>query len=106
MLYFKYKKYIKIFKTIKKVNNLDHIEWRLEEKYGSTASEALSILRAKGALVNVGVFHESANTARMDATISEYEDKCSSMFWVGFRWTIGTVIAIAGLVIAYLSFLK
>ena len=106
MLYFKYRKFIKIFKTVKKVNNIDHIEWRLEEKYGNTANEALSILRAKGVFENVGFFHENVNTAKMDAILLEYEDRCSSMFWGFFKWTIGTVIAIAGLWFAYLTFTK
>jgi hypothetical protein len=53
MLYFKYRNFIKIFKTIKKVNNVDNIEWKLEDKYGSSANEALSILRAKGVFVNI-----------------------------------------------------
>lgn len=106
MLYFKYKKFIKIFKTIKKANNLDHIEWRLEEKYGSISKEALSILRAKGVFVNVGMFHENVNTAQMDAVILEYEDKCSSMFWSCVKWVIGTLLSVAGLIIAYLTFVK
>lgn len=106
MQYFKYRKFIKIFNYIKKVNNLDHIEWQLEEKYGSIAKEALSILRAKGVFVNVGLFHENVNNAKMDAIILEYEDRCSSMFWGFLKWTIGTVIAIAGLYIAYLTFTK
>ena len=106
MLYFKYRKFIKIFKTLKKVNNLDHIEWRLEEKYGSIANEALSILRAKSVFVNVGLFHENVNYAKMDAIILEYEERCSSMFWGFLKWTIGTIIAIAGLCFAYLTFTK
>lgn len=106
MLYFKYRKFIKIFKFIKKVNNIDQIEWRLEDKYGSIAREALSILRARGVFVNVGLFHENVNDAKMDAIILEYDERCSSMFYGFLKWTIGTVIAIAGLVIAYLSFLK
>ena len=106
MLYFKYSKFIKIFKTIKKANNLDHIRWRLEEKYGNIANEALSILRAKGVFVNAGLFHENVNNSMMDATILEYEDRCSSMFWGFLKWTIGTVIAIAGLYIAYLRLTK
>ncbi len=106
MLYFKYRKFIKIFKTIKHVNNVDHIEWRLEDKYGSVASEALSILRAKGVLVNVGLFHEKTNDAKMDAIILQYEDRCSSMFWGFLKWTIGTIIAIAGLYFAYLTLTK
>ena len=106
MLYFKYRKFIKIFKTIRKVNNIDNLEWRLEQKYGSIANEAVSILRAKGVFVNVGVFHENVNYAKMDAIILEYEDRCSSMFWGFLKWTIGTVIAIAGLCFAYLTFTK
>ena len=106
MLYFKYSKFIKIFKTIKKANNLDHIQWRLEEKYGNIANEALSILRAKGVFVNAGLFHENVNNSMMDATILAYEDRCSSMFWGFLKWTIGTVIAIAGLYIAYLRLTK
>ena len=106
MLYFKYKKFIKIFKTIKKTNNLDHIEWRLEEKHGSISKEALSILRAKGVFVNVGMFHENVNTAQMDAVLLEYEDKCSSMFWSCVKWVIGTLLSVAGLIIAFLTFVK
>ena len=106
MLYFKYRNFIKIFKAIKKDNNVDNIEWRLEDKYGSIANEALSILRAKGVFVNVGLFHENVNNAKMDAIILEYEDRCSSMFWGFMKWTIGTVIAAAGVYIAYLSFIK
>lgn len=106
MLYFKYRKFVKIFKTVKKVNNLDHIEWRLEEKYGSIANEALSTLRTKGVFVNVGLFHENVNNAKMDTIILEYEERCSSMFWGFLKWTIGTIIAIAGLCLAYLTFTK
>ena len=106
MLYFKYSKFIKIFKTIKKANTLDHIQWRLEEKYGNIANEALSILRAKGVFVNAGLFHENVNNSMMDATILEHEDRRSSMFWGFLKWTIGTVIAIAGLYIAYLRLTK
>ena len=106
MLYFKYKKFIKIFKTVKMVNNLDHIDWRLEEKYGSISKEALSILRAKGVIVNIGMFHEGVNSSQMDAVILEYEDKCSSMFWSCVKWVIGTILSVTGLVIAYLTFVK
>lgn len=106
MLYFKYKKFIKIFKAIKKVKNLDHIEWRLEDKFGSISKEALSILRAKGVFVNVGMFQENVNTAQMDAIILEYEEKCSSMFWSCVKWVIGTSITIAGLILAYMTFVK
>ena len=106
MLYFKYRKFIKIFKTIKKVNNIDHIQWRLEEKYGNIANEALSILRANGVFIDVGLFHENVNNAKMDAIILEYEERCSSMFWGFLKWTIGTIIAIAGLCLAYLTFTK
>ena len=52
MLYFKYRKFIKIFNIIREVNNLDHIEWRLEQKYGRIANEEVSILRAQGVFVN------------------------------------------------------
>ena len=86
MLYFKYRKFVKIFKVIKKVNNIDHIQWRLEEKYGNIANEALSILRVKGVFVNVGLFHENVNNSMMDAIILEYEDRCSSMFWGFLKW--------------------
>ena len=34
MLYFKYKKFIKIFKFVKRFKKLDNIEFKLEEKYG------------------------------------------------------------------------
>jgi hypothetical protein len=36
----------------------------------------------------------------------EYEDKCSSLFWSFIKWTIGTGIAVAGLIITYLSFVQ
>lgn len=106
MLYFKYKKFIKIYKTIKKMNNVEHLEWELEEKYGNIAKEAVSVLRAKGGITNIGLFHQDKNVASIDALILELEDKCSAMFWEFLKWTIGTGIAIAGLYIAYLSFVK
>lgn len=106
MLYFKYRKFIKIFKTIQNVNNLEHLEWKLEDKFGDSAKEAVSILRAKGGITPYGLFQECKNTAIIDAAILEYKDKCSSMFWGFVKWTIGTVIAVAGLFIAYLSFIK
>ena len=106
MLYFKYKRFIKIFKTIKKVKNTDRLEWRLEEKYGSISREAISILRAKNVFISVGIFHENVDSSKSDAIILEYEDRCSSMFWGFMKWTIGTMIAIAGLYFAYLSLVK
>ena len=106
MLYFKYRKFITIFKYIQKRNNLEHLEWDLEEKYGTDAKEAVSILRAKGGIIPCGIFYETKNTARLDTIVLEYEDKCSSAFWGFVKWTIGTIIAIAGLIIAYLSFAK
>ena len=50
ILYFKYKKFIKIFKYIKKRGNTERLDWILEEKYGADAEEALSLLMAKGGL--------------------------------------------------------
>lgn len=88
------------------MNNVEHLDWKLEEKYGPIAKEAISILRAKGGLNEFGLFHESKNTSSLDALILEYEDKCSAMFWEFVKWTIGTAIAVAGLCIAYLSFVK
>lgn len=106
MLYFKYKKFIKIYKTIKKMNNVEHLEWKLEDKYGDISKEAVSFLRAKGGLTNIGLFHQGKDVANIDALIIELEDKCSGMFWEFVKWSIGTGIAIAGLYIAYLSFVK
>lgn len=106
MLFFKYKKFIKIFKTVKKMNNIEHLDWTLEEKYGNIAYEAISILRAKGVITEYGLFHQSKNSPRLDALILEYEDKCSSLFWGFVKWSIGTIIAVASLYIAYLSFVK
>ena len=106
MLYFKYRKFIKIFKYIKKMNNIEHFEWTLKEKYGEIAQEAISILMAKGGITEYGLFHKGRNESNIDALILEYEDKCSAIFWEFVKWTIGTVIAIAGLYIAYLSFVK
>lgn len=106
MLYFKYRKFLKIFRTVKKTNNVEHLDWKLEEKYGAIAKEAISILRVKRGLTEVGLFHETKNITNIDALILEYEDKCSSMFWEFIKWTVGTVIAAAGLYIAYLSFIK
>ena len=88
------------------MNNVENLEWKLEDKYGTIANEAVSILRAKGGITQYSMFHESKNSANLDAIILEYEDKCSSMFWGFVKWTIGTVIAVAGLFIAYLSFIK
>lgn len=106
MLYYKYRKFIKIYKTIKKMDNMEHLEWRLEEKYGSIAKEAISILKAKGGITEYGLFHQGKDVGRIDALILEYEDKCSAMLWEFVKWTIGTVIAVAGLYIAYLSFVN
>ena len=106
MLYFKYKKFIKIFNSIQKMNNVERVDWILEEKYGPIAKEALSILRAKGGITQYSMFYENKNSATIDAIILEYEDKCSAMYWEFWKWTIGTVIAIVGLYLAYLSFVK
>ncbi len=106
MLYCKYRKFIKIFKTIQNANDLYHLDWKLEEKYGKNAQEAFSILRAKGGINQYNLYNENKNTANIDTIILEYEDKCSSMLWGFLKWTIGTLIAIAGLIIAYLSFVK
>lgn len=103
MLYFKYRKFLKIFRTVKKMNNVEHLDWKLEEKYGPIAKEAISILRAKGGLVPVGILHESKNTTSLDALILEYEDKCSSMLWGCIKWGIGTLIAGISLYFAYSS---
>lgn len=106
MLYFKYRKFITIFKYIQRRNSLEHFEWDLEDIYGPVSKEAVSILRAKGGIIPCGIFNETKNKARLDTIILEYEDKCSTAFWGFVKWTIGTVIAIAGLFIAYLSFVK
>lgn len=82
---------------------MEHFEWALEEKYGEIAKEAISILWAKGGLTSCGLFHRAKNESNIDALILEYEDKCSAMFWEFVKWTVGTIIAIAGLYIAYLS---
>jgi len=88
------------------MNNMEHFEWTLEEKYGEIAQEAISIMMAKGGITEYGLFHKGKNESNIDALILEYEDKCSALFWEFVKWTIGTVIAIAGLYIAYLSFVK
>lgn len=106
MLYFKYRKFIKIFETIQQANNIEHLEWKLEDKFGDSAKEAVSILRAKGGIIKYSMFNECKNNANIDAIILEYKDKCSSMFWGFLKWTIGTGIAAAGLYITYLSFGK
>lgn len=85
---------------------MEHLEWKLEDKYGDSAKEAISILRAKGGITQYSMFDECKNTAKIDAIILEYTDKCSSMFWGFLKWTIGTGIAVAGLFITYLSFVK
>ena len=107
MLYFKYRTFIKVFKYIKKRGNTEHLDWILEEKYGKVAEEALSILMARGGVSKhfMSSFYEP-HSAKLDEIILEYEDKCSSMFWEFVKWTIGTVIAVVGLYIAYLSFVK
>ena len=107
MLYFKYRKFIRIFKYIKERGNIEHLDWMLEEKYGKVAEEALSILMARGGVSKhfMSSFYEP-HSAKLDEIILEYEDKCSSMFWEFVKWTIGTVIAVVGLYIAYLSFVK
>ena len=104
MLYFKYKKFIKIFKIVKKANNTEHIQWRLEEKYGDIANEAISILKAKGVVGSVGFSHEYVDSSKIDAIILEYEAKRSSMLWSFVKWVIGTILTVLGLIIAYLSF--
>ena len=106
MLYFKYKKFIKLFKIIKRKNDIEGIAFDLEEKYGKIAEEAISILRAKGVIVNLSLWHESLNSYKMDAIILEYEERCSSMFWGFVKWTIATLLSIGGLVVTYLSFAK
>lgn len=106
MLYFKYKKFIKIFKFVKKLKELNHIDFELEEKYGHRAEEALSILKAKGGIVKAGYFYDRLNSDKMDAIILEYEERCSSMFWGFVKWAIGTSLSIGGLVVAYMSFAK
>ena len=106
MLYFKYKKFIKIFKFVKRFKKLDNIEFKLEEKYGHDAEEALSILRAKGAFVCIGILHEGIDSAKIDAIILEYEERCSSMFWGFVKWAFATLLSIGGLVVTYLSFVK
>ena len=104
MLYYKYKKFIKIFKIVKRANNTEHIQWKLEEKYGDVANEAISILKAKGVVGYVGLNHEYVDSSKMDAVILEYKEKCSSKFWGCIKWVIGTLLTIAGLIIGFLSF--
>ena len=106
MLYYKYKKFIKIFKIVKRANNTEHIQWKLEEKYGDVANEAISILKAKGVVGYVGLNHEYVDSSKIDAIILEYEAKRSSMFWGFLKWVIGTLLTIVGLVIAFLSLNK
>ncbi len=106
MLYLKYKKFIKLFKIIKKKNDIEGIAFDLEEKYGHRAEEALSILRAKNVIVKEGYFYDRLNSDKMDAIILEYEERCSSMFWGFVKWTIATSLSIGGLVVTYLSFAK
>ena len=106
MLYFKYKKFIKIFKIVKKANNTEKMQWRLEEKYGDVANEAISLLKAKGIVGCIGLYNEYVDCSKIDAIILEYEAKRSSMFWGFLKWVIGTLLTIAGLVIAYLSLNK
>lgn len=106
MLYFRYKKFVKIFKIVKKANNIEHIEWKLEEKYGNDAKDAISILRAEGAVGYVGLYHECVNSVKMDTLILEYEAKCSSIFWGCVKWMIGTTLTVMGLLIAYSSLSK
>ena len=107
MLYCKYKNFIKIFKFIKDRGNTERLDWILEEKFGNIAEEALSILKSKGGVSQhmMSSFYET-HSSRIDEIILEYEDKCSAMFWEFVKWAIGTVIAVAGLYIAYLSFVK
>ena len=106
MLYFKYKKFIKLFKIIKRKNDIEGIAFDLEEKYGKIAEEAISILRAKGGIVKAGYIFDRMNSDKMDAIILEYEERCSSMFWGCVKWTIGTSLSVGGLVVAYMSFAK
>ena len=105
MLYFKYKKFIKIFKTIQKANNTENLEWSLTNRYGAVAKEAISILEAKGGIQRHQMsFGFYKTTPKIDAIILEYKDKCSSMFWGCVKWVIGTIIAVIGLYFAYKSF--
>ena len=107
MIYFKYKKFIQILKYIRKRNNLDHLEWDLDEKFGSYSKEVYSVLEARGGLRRQGIsFHLIKDTSIIDSLILEYKEKCSAMYWEFVKWTIGTAIAVAGLYIAYLSFVK
>ena len=85
---------------------MEHLDWKLEDRYGNLGKEALSILRSKGGIIYYNIFNECKNAAKIDDIILEYEYKCSSMFWGFLKWSIGTIIAVAGLAIAYLSFLK
>ncbi len=103
MLYFRYKKFIDIFKIVKRTNNTEHIQWKLEEKYGNNAKDAISILKAKGVLTHVGLFQESIDSSKMDSLILEYEEKRSSMFWSFTKWVLGTTLTILGLLIAFFS---
>lgn len=103
MLYFKYKKFVKIFKIVKKANNTERIQGQLVEKYGDIANEAVSILKAKGVVGYVGLYHEHVDSSKMDAIILEYEARRSSIFWNFVKWMIGTILTVLGLIIAYLS---
>lgn len=108
MLYCKYKKFIKIFKYIKRLRSTGSLEFNLENKFGDDAKEAVSILKAKGGLYNYNMmsFDLAKDDAKIDAAILEYKEKASELFWGFIKWVIGTGIAIAGLYIAYLSFVK
>lgn len=107
MIYFKYRKFIRIFKYIQKMNNLEHLDWQLEERFGVVSKEAFAILEARGGLHRQGIYsYWNRDNSIIESLITEYNEKCSSMFWEFVKWTIGTGIAIAGLYIAYLSFVK
>lgn len=104
MLYFRYRRYIKAFKRIKNANNVNGIDIFPEDRYGKDVSDAISILKANRGLYNYGLHSNLAkDDAKIDATILEYEEKCSRLVWAAVRWIIGTAIAIAGLYFAYLS---
>lgn len=104
MLYFRYRRYIKVFKRIKNANNVNGIDIFPEDRFGKDVSDAISILKTNGGLYNYGLHSNLAKDgAKIDATILEYEEKCSRILWGIVKWAIGTAIAIAGLFFAYLS---
>lgn len=103
MLYFKYRKFVRIFDYVKRLNRMEHLDFILEQKFGKDAKEAISILKARGGLYmfNIMSFSLAKDEAKIDAAILEYNEKSSAMFWGFVKWTIGTAIAIVGAWFAY-----